>query len=379
MFLEVYAVIILLVWLGVTVWLLVNSNKIEYLSALPVHEHFDYPSVAIIVAVRDEEYGLKAALTSVCNLDYPAYDIIVVNDRSTDGTATILSEVQAVHPNVQVITVDTLPGGWLGKNHALYKGYKAAKADYLLFTDADVVYDKTVLKKALGYALLHQLEHLTILPGIISKSGILSSVLMTFVIMLTSVQRPWAVRNQRSKASMGVGAFNLVKTTAYEKAGTHEAIKMRPDDDLKLGALLKTFGGKADVLYGIVMLSVEWYSSVKEFINGLMKNVFSGFNYNVLKAFGGALGTLVVFVLPLPLMLLPGNVFSMSCGLLLLLCQLVLYYKMPGTESKWWYGLLSVYGGFIMLYVVIKATIKTLKDGGIYWRGTFYGLRALRK
>lgn len=370
---------ILLAWLSVTLWLLINSSKIEYLSALPVRDDFNYPSVAIIIAVRNEEYGLRAALTSVCNLDYPAYTIIVVNDRSTDNTAAILSEVQVAYRNVHVITIDKLPEGWLGKNHALYKGYKAAKADYLLFTDADVVYDKSVLKKALGYAIEHKLDHLTILPGIISKSGILSSVLMTFVIMLTSVQRPWAVRKQTSKASMGVGAFNLVKTIAYERAGTHEAIKMRPDDDLKLGAFLKASGGKADVLYGTGMLLVEWYSSVKEFINGLMKNVFSGFDYNVFKAIGGALGTLVVFVLPLPVMLPSGNVFAVYCALLLLLCQLILYYKMPGTESKWWFGLLSVYGGVIMLYVVIKATVKTLRDGGIYWRGTFYGLRELRK
>jgi hypothetical protein len=302
-----------------------------------------------------------------------------VNDRSTDSTATILSEVQVDYPNVKVIAVDTLPEGWLGKNHALYKGYEAAKTDYLLFTDADVVYDKSVLTRALGYTLQNNLDHLTILPGIVSRSGILSSVLMTFVIMLTAMQRPWAVRRKTSKASMGVGAFNLVKKSAYEQAGTHEVIKMRPDDDLRLGALLKASGGKADVLYGTGMISVEWYNSVKEFINGLMKNVFSGFDYNVFKAIGGALGTLVVFVLPLPLMLLSANVFVMWCAVGLFLCQLLLYWKMPGTESKWWYGVLSVYGGVIMLYVVIKATVKTLRDGGIYWRGTFYGLGELRK
>ena len=178
---------------------------------------------------------------------------------------------------------------------------------------------------------------------------------------------------------MGVGAFNLVRRKTYKLAGTHKAIAMRPDDDLRLAASIKAAGGNADVLYGSGEIEVEWYASVKEFINGLMKNIFSGFKYNVLLAAGGALGTLLFFVLPIPLVLIFGNNMAKVFVLCMFICQLILYGNMPGSNGKWWYAFLSIYAGIIMVYIILKATITNLYNGGIYWRDTFYSLKELRK
>ena len=154
---------------------------------------------------------------------------------------------------------------------------------------------------------------------------------------------------------------------------------MRPDDDLKLAAYIKAAGGAADVLYGLGELQLEWYASVKEFINGLMKNVFSGFNYNVFKAIGGGLGTLLFFVLPLPVILIFGNSSERILVFCMFLFQVILYWKMPGSNGKWWYAFMSIYAGIIMIYIIIKSAIITLYNGGIYWRDTFYSLAELRK
>jgi glycosyltransferase involved in cell wall biosynthesis len=333
----------------------------------------------IIIAVRNEEYALREALISVCNLSYSNYKVLVINDRSTDGSGRILMELEAKYDRLKVITIDTLPAGWLGKNHALYTGSMSSDQEYILFTDADVLYDKDVLSKAMKYCVKNNLDHLTILPGIISSSSILNSVLLTFIIMLTAMQRPWAAKVKTSKASMGVGAFNLVKRQAYIKAGTHNAIAMRPDDDLKLGAYIKAAGGAADVLYGLDELQVEWYSSVKQFINGLMKNVFSGFNYNIFKVIIAAIGVLLFFVLPLPLILIFGNSLERILVVLMFLFQVILYWKMPGANGKWWYAFMSVYAGMIIIYVIMRSAIITIYNGGIYWRDTFYSLVELRK
>jgi glycosyltransferase involved in cell wall biosynthesis len=335
--------------------------------------------VAIIIAARNEEKDLEQGLRSVCELDYPAYSVLLVNDRSTDGTAGILTTLQGQYKNLEVINITELPPGWLGKNHALYTGSGQTNAEYLLFTDADVVFKKDALQKAMHYGLQHNLDHLTILPGMISRSSFLSTVIATFVIMLTAVQRPWAARNRRSKASIGVGAFNLVKKEAYLLAGTHKAIAMRPDDDLKLGAAIKATGGQPDVLYGIGTISVEWYSSVRAFIDGLMKNIFSGFQYNIFLAAGGFAGMLLFFVFPIPLLLIFGSLREQLLLMGIMACQLILYGNLPGADGKYRYALLSVYGGLVISYIIAKATITNLYQGGIYWRGTFYSLEELRK
>ncbi len=379
MLLTIYSIIVFVYWAFLTIYLVINGRKINYLSSIETFADDPAPSVVVVIAVRNEEYALKEALTSVCNLNYGNYKVLVINDRSTDNTGEILSELQAEYEKLSVINVDTLPSGWLGKNHALYTGATSSDEEYLLFTDADVIYHKDVLNKAMHYCLKNQLDHLTILPGLISPSSRLSSVIMTFVIMLTAVQRPWAAKRKNSKASMGVGAFNLVKREVYERAGTHKAIAMRPDDDLRLAASIKAAGSKADVLYGKDEIEVEWYASVKEFINGLMKNIFSGFKYNVFLAAGGAWGTLLFFVLPIPLVLLFGNNIAKVLVICMFIFQLILYGNMPGSNGKWWYGTLSIYAGIIMIYIIIKATITNLYQGGIYWRDTFYSLEELKR
>lgn len=379
MLLTIYSLISLCYWVFLTLWLLINGRKIKYVSTIQKKDTKPEPSVRIIIAARNEEAALAEALTSVCNLEYSNYKITVINDRSTDDTAKILADLKTTYDKLTVINIDTLPPGWLGKNHALYAGALAAEEEYLLFTDADVLYEKGVLNRAMNYCLQHELDHLAILPGMISSSVALNSVVMTFVIMLTAVQRPWAAKNKNSKTSMGVGAFNFVKREMYVKAGTHQAIAMRPDDDLKLAAHIKKAGGQSDVLYGREALQVEWYSTVKEFINGLMKNLYSGFKYNPLLAAAGALGTLLFFVLPGPVVLIFGNNVARFIVLVMFLFQAILYEKLPGANGKWWYAFLTIYSGSVIVYVIIKSTFLTLKNKGIYWRDTFYSLKELRK
>ena len=379
MLLAIYSILAFLYWLFLMLWLIINGRKIKYLSRIPNEEVKPAPSLVIIIAVRNEERALRQALVSVCNLNYDNYRVLVINDRSTDNSGKILSELGAKYERLTVANINTLPPGWLGKNHALYTGYKFSEEEYMLFTDADVLYHKDAVNKAMNFCLKNNLDHLTILPGIISPSSILKSVLLTFIIMLTALQRPWAARKKNSTASMGVGAFNLVKRQAYERAGTHEAIAMRPDDDLKLAAAIKAAGGVSDVLYGQGYVELEWYANVKEFMNGLMKNAFSGFNYNVAKVSGGVLGTLLFFVLPLPVILVAGTYPERILVICIFLLQVILYWKMPGSNGKWWYGCMSIYGGIIMTYIILKSCIVTLYNGGIYWRDTFYSLTELRK
>jgi hypothetical protein len=131
-------------------------------------------------------------------------------------------------------------------------------------------------------------------------------------------------------------------------------------------------------LYGSDMLQLEWYTGVRQFINGLMKNTFSGFGYNILKAIGAALGVLFFFVLPLPLILVFGNFSERILAVCTLLLQLLLYGNMPGSNGKWWYGFMSIYAGSIMVYIIIKSAVLTLYNKGIYWRDTFYALAELR-
>ena len=367
-------------WLTLLLYLVYSRNRMFYLHNLPVSQTFEAPDVVIIIAVRNEEMHLAQALQSVINLQYSAYRILLINDRSTDKTPAILQSFKEQHPHITVTHITELPAGWLGKNHALYTGYQSSTEEWMLFTDADVVFEKDTLQKAMQYAVQKNLDHLTILPDVKSRSELLNSLLSTFLILLEIKQRPWDVHLQDSKASIGVGAFNLVRRSAYEKAGTHTAIALRPDDDLKLGQRIKTSGGKSDAVYGKQQIELEWYTSVKEFVNGLMKNTFSVFDYSLLKVvITGVMPLLILLVLPLPLLLILGGATERWMALCILIFQVLLFLIRGGMRTHGWYALMIPFAGALMMYILIRSAYLTLKQGGIYWRESFYPLSELRK
>ena len=379
MILFVYSSLAAIFWVTISIYLTTNSYRIRFLKDIPISNFRHEPSVAVIIAERNEEEDLEQSLKSILDLDYKNYRIITINDRSTDSTREILENMKANHPSIGLIHIEELPGGWLGKNHALFQGYLNSEEEWLLFTDADVTFSKDSLKRAMTYANNRDLDHLAVLPEVNSRSALFNSTMDTFKIMLELRQRPWDVRNPNLSASIGIGAFNLVKRNVYESIGTHSAISLRPDDDLKLGELIKGRGFRSDVLYGEKQITLEWYRSIKEFINGLMKNTFSIFNYNLLKALFAAIATLLFFALPIPLMLLAGSEKETGLALIILLFQIPLFALKRGMRGVWWHPVMVPYAGCIMAYILLRSSVLTLKQRGIYWRDSYYPLSELRK
>ncbi|MGV3504922.1 MAG: glycosyltransferase [Adhaeribacter sp.] len=368
-----------LFWLITSAYLRMQRPKIGFLNDIALVPKAPAPALAVIIAVRNEETHLRQALQSVCQLQYPNYRILVVDDRSDDDTPRILADFARQYPALTLLTIRELPAGWLGKNHALYQGYRHTTEEWMLFTDADVEFAPQALSKALQYAREHQLDHLTLMPLIFSRSLVLRSLLATFKIMLELKLRPWAMRDPQSQASMGVGAFNLVRRQAYEKAGTHLAIALRPDDDLKLAEKLKKVGCRQDVLYGDGEIGLEWYTSVREFVQGLMKNTFATSGYRLWLAAATVAATLLAFALPLPLLLLLGQGPERMMAGLIFLSWLPLFTGRQSQQSRWWFAGLVPAAGFLMAYILVKSTWLTLRQGGIYWRESFYPLSELKK
>jgi len=370
-----YSILISATTVLMVVYLLAGFKKIKQVSKLPLIKN--EPSVAIIVAVRNEEEDVEKALESVCNINYTNYRIIVINDRSTDRTGDILKEFPRRYPKVSVTTITDLPDEWLGKNNALYKGYKNSDEEWLLFIDADIVFHPDAISKAMGYAVDQKLDHLTILPEAISRSVVLNSVLATFCIMLMTHMKPWDARNPKSKAFAAIGAFNLVRRDAYEKMGTHARIKLRPDDDLQLGMLIKATGLRQDVLAGNKYICLEWYKNLQQFGNGLLKNSFAVADYQLIKALGNVLSMLLMVALPLPLLLIFGTpaIRLMECAAFF---SQVIYMSVV-LPNKWWYAFMIPFAGFFIAYHTLRSAVLTLRQGGIYWRDSFYPLALLKK
>jgi len=338
------------------------------------------PLLSVVVAARNEEKQIEASILSQLEQTYKNVEWILVNDRSTDMTGTIMEELTKIDPRLKVIHVDQLPEGWLGKNNALYTGALQASGKWLLFTDADVKFEKQAFAKALHYFERHKLDHLTAAPNLSANRFWLKSFVAFFLFGFSYFKRPWLANNPKSKIGTGIGAFILVLKKSYESFGTHEKIKMRPDDDLQLGMKMKKAGYRQRIVTALHLIEVEWYGSLKEALVGLEKNTFAGLHYRISMVIFAILGVFITNVLPF-VMIFSGNttVALLSFGNIVLCGILYVVVIKKLTLFSPMMFLVFPITALLFIYSIIRASLLTFKRGGIVWRGTTYRLSELRE
>ena len=337
------------------------------------------PLVSVIAPACNEAAAIEAAVRGFLALDWPRLEVIVINDRSTDGTARVLQRLVAEgDARLRVLTIADLPNGWLGKNHANAQGAALAQGEWLLFTDADVQLQPPILAKAMAHAAAESFDHIAAAPEARLPGGVLSQFALYFALLFSVWARPWAARNPHSRAHVGIGAFNLVRRSVYDAAGGHAAVRLCPDDDLELGRCLKLVGGRQDFVFANGLAAVDWYGSWGEVQRGLMKNLFAGAGYSVPLVLLGSVAQLWLLAWPVPaLVLTSGLTWWLNLGILLVLgAQGWLAARFFGGRryGGWLLPLFAVFGSYLML----RSMALALANGGIEWRGTFYSLAELR-
>ena len=337
------------------------------------------PKISIVLTALDEEKVIEDAVKTLLHLNYPALEVITVNDRSTDNTPHILEKLKRQYPNLQVHHIAKLPAGWLGKNHALHVAAAQATGEWILFTDADVLMKPDTLRKTMSYALENKLDHLTLFEHHQRNQFWLKISLLGSYITYTMAMKPWLIRHPANKRSLGHGSFNLVKRASYEACGGHQAIALECLDDLKLGQLLKNNGFIQDTANGRDYVEREWYASLKEMIVGMQKNSFAYFNYRLWSTTGSGLLAFLFYLWPV----IATATYSGPIRYVNLL-NIILTFAISVTVAHHFrlpkrYGLFYPLGIAFMLYILFNSMIATYRNKGVIWRGTHYPLKLLRK
>ena len=361
--------------------LVLGQRYIRYLAEEPVPQPEvlqQFPALSVVVAARNEEQGIRDALQSLLRVEYTTLEIVAVDDRSEDATGTILDELAQADARLHVEHVDHLPEGWLGKNHALWLGASRARGELLLFTDADVIFDPTVLMRAVQRMRQDRLDHLTGPPDIRTPSLALELFVATFALFFNGFFRPWRMAAPGNRNGVGFWAFNLVRTDAYERAGTHRALALRADDDLRLGQLLGQSGARQAFAVLHPLVEVEWYASLGEAVRGLEKNSLAAVDFSLGLLMAGVCGQLLFTVGPCVLVVATSGVtrlFSLLAVALALVAQL---YLLRSTPLRAWTALALPLGTVMVAFTHVRAACLTYARGGIRWRGTFYSLDTLK-
>jgi hypothetical protein len=352
---------------------LLHLPHLRQLATLHPPEPEVWPRVSVIVPARDEADRIGPALESRLADDYPDLEIVVVDDRSGDGTGDAARAAGAGDPRLRVVRVDELPEGWLGKVHALDAGVRGSRGEWLLFSDADVHVGPGTTARAVAAAVEAGADLVAVIPAYRTGAMAMDAVWAVFLTLLGAVIDPAAVRDPlRRRSVVGSGAYTLVRRAALERTGGMEWLRMETGDDMALARMVKAGGGRCDVLGGRGEVSVAIYRSVGEFVRGVEKNggTAAGMPFAVFAA--AVVFATVVNLTPLLVALL-GPGWVRWAGLTVLAVQTIAHVTaLHSNCGQGLHGLAWPLGSLIMAFGLVRSAWLVRRRGGVMWRGTFY-------
>ncbi len=387
-----------LVW-AFLVWGLHSSKKRMRLFRNPPDEvPTPAPLVTILVPAKDEGERIRPCLNSILALDYPNFQLIAINDRSSDNTGQILNEMAAADPRVLAVHIKDgeLPPRWTGKNHALYVGAQKAKGDWLLFIDADVIVYPPALRRTLGTAIARLFDMVSLMPRMEFHSfweGVMTPLggMMTATLHLA----PLCNTNGAPKIGFANGQFMLVKRSAYDAIGGHERVRNIYGEDVALARALKINGFRPRVTMGADLCQVRMFDSFQKILRGWARILFASAE-SVWRNITGLVILLIAGYGVIPAAIwgiyershaagfpegniwgntsanIWGNIWLATAVLHFVLISVdlgIMYYM---TRTRWWYALFFLpLSGPLLVYVMARS-IRLSFSKRLEWRGTSY-------
>lgn len=379
----------MLVSVVITYWIH-SRSRLDVVVASPpnsgLHEQPPSPAlplISVIVPARNEGRNIRRCVEALLSQDYPNYELIVVEDRSTDVTPDILAALQSGSPRLRVIQGNELPSGWAGKPHALTLGVEAAQGSWLCFVDADTFATPTLLSATYHTAQIWRADLFSILTAQELGTFWEKVILPVVFTALSFGFPPSRVNDPHTPDAIANGQFILIRRSVYEAVGGHHAVYDQIAEDRALAELVKRRGYRLIVANGQAVAHTRMYTSFAEIWEGWTKNIYLGMQGRVGELLlGASLGLLCALVLPLWLI---GSLLWLAAGggwvAAIVTTEAILYWAyLLGIRSQVskafgisrLYALTLPLAALIFVAMILASTYKVLSGQGVTWKGRKY-------
>jgi chlorobactene glucosyltransferase len=338
----------------------------------------EWPCVSIIIPARDEERNIRSCVASLLAQRYPSFEVIVVDDASSDATPRILAELQRIHPEgarLRIERVRELPSGWAGKPHALHVGTRVARGEWLLFTDADTRHAPGALSAAVQIARARKLDLLSF--GTQQEApDFWSRVLMPMAYLgISMMYAPAAVNDPDSPVAIANGQYILIRRAAYDRLGGYASPALRGTvvDDRDLAVAVKRSGGHLALVDGRRYVRTRMYSSLREHWDGWSKNAYVGSRGGPLFYLAMVAGLPLAAIGPFALLfhgLAHRDRTATATGALATGAVLAYRARLDGEMGvPRRYGLTHPLAGAVFTGILLRSLWRKLSGLGVVWRG----------
>jgi glycosyltransferase involved in cell wall biosynthesis len=330
------------------------------------------PTVSVVIPARNEEACLGSCLDSLLAQRGVAFEVVVVDDHSTDRTREIA--LSFANPQIRVIEAGPLPDGWTGKNNAVTAGSKAARGEWLLFTDADTIHLPGSLARSLDEARRHSAAMLSYSPEQVVKTFAEKAVMPVIFAELAAAYRPSQVSDPSSPAAAANGQYILITREVYDAVGGHAAIAGRLLEDVALARAVKRSGRKLFFRYGGDAVQTRMYRSFAQLREGWTKNLALLFPSPTRLA---ALRTLefvliaATFTIALTSALRGHRQSAVVAGIVDLILYGLFLTRIRRAHFSWDANILALFGLPLFSYLLLRSK-REHASGNVHWKGRSY-------
>ncbi len=342
--------------------------------------------ISVCIPARNEERNIRACVEAVLSQDYPNFEVIVLDDRSTDSTHKILQQLAAEDDRLKVVSGSDLPSGWAGKPHALFQASATARGEWLCFIDADTFLSPSTLSSCHTKAVETQADMFTIMTFQVLGS-FWEKVVMPLIMTALSVGfSPRKVNNPKTRDAIANGQFILIKRSVYDAVGGHESVRNSIVEDKAISEQVKWNGYRLIVADGMKVARTRMYTSMPEMWEGWTKNIYLGLRDQpglmVLGVFGAFLTMMASLFLPawplLGIVWFSNGGEWMAVGVVVesLLLWAYLIYKRAAASAKMeistWYALTLPLGAGVFGAMMFTSAWRVVSRKGVTWKGRVY-------
>ncbi len=377
LYFQISVLVILTSFLLIFVWNLYITRRRQF----PAIDASKLPLVSVLIPARNEEDNISQCVESLFKQDYPQYEVIVLNDHSTDRTGVILSKLQNKFPELKIINGAELPEGWIGKSFACHQLTQSAKGDWLLFTDADTIHKSNSIRTGIETALVRNADLLSVVPYQITMT-LSEKLVIPILHFVTFSLLPFYFLEKRGfkQFTIAVGQYMLFKKSSLEKIGGYESVKNAMVEDVSMGKLIKKNNMQLIVLNGIEMVSCRMYRNFSQVWEGFSKNIFAGLGFSFVTMLCIIIFYFIFFVLPF--YWVTYFLITQGFSLLSLIClaqisinyfirfTLSFKYKLSFTSS-----ILHPFGILTVILITLNSWRLVAFTKGPSWKGRSYKLK----
>ena len=349
----------------------------------------DAPLVSILVPARNEQHRvLEHCIRSILAQDYRRFEVIAVNDRSTDETGAILARLAKSDERLHVIEGEELPHGWLGKPYAMQQALSHARGEWILATDADMIFEPAVLRTALDRTLEAQGDALTLIPRFESHSFWERVMIPTWEWVFLMFTISYRIDDPKSDRAAAIGGFFLIRRTVLDRVGGYEALKDEVMEDVRLADRIKRSGARLLIDRAPALIRTRMYRTFGEMWECSTKNWFSGMNFSLPLALSSVVSMYLGAVAPPLIAVVAVIAIASGTDLSLLFIPAALSWlfqvlvmaissKRSGVSPL--YALTAPLGLGLIYAMLLDSTIRITTGRGVTWKGRrIYERRGVR-